>query len=60
MNEAEARRRIAAQLPLARKIDAADYVIYNDGSLADLERQTLDVHERIAQRFGLPEGTRSR
>jgi dephospho-CoA kinase len=55
MAEAETRRRIAAQFPQARKIEAADFVIYNDGSLADLERRTLEVHAQIAQRFGLAE-----
>jgi dephospho-CoA kinase len=53
MSEAEARRRIGAQLPLARKIEAADYVIYNDGSLEDLERETRAVHAQVMQRFGL-------
>jgi dephospho-CoA kinase len=53
MPEAETRRRIAAQFPLARKIEVADYVIHNDGSLPDLERRTHEVHAQIAQRFGL-------
>ena len=45
--------RIAAQLPLARKIEVADYVIHNDGSLVELEQRTKDVHAQILQRFGL-------
>ena len=53
MAEAETRRRIAAQFPLARKIEVADYVIHNDGSLPDLERRTREVHAQIAQRFAL-------
>lgn len=57
MAEAETRRRIGAQFPLARKIDVADYVIHNDGSLAELERRTREVHAQIAQRFGLPGAT---
>jgi dephospho-CoA kinase len=57
MPEAETRRRIAAQFPLARKIEVADYVIHNDGSLADLERRAREVHAQIAQRFGLPGAT---
>lgn len=57
MPEAETRRRIAAQFPLARKIEAADYVIHNDGSLAELEHRTREVHAQIAQRFGLSGAT---
>jgi dephospho-CoA kinase len=53
LGEAEAQKRVAAQLPLARKLEVADYVIHNDGTLEDLERQTLDVHRAILQRFGL-------
>jgi dephospho-CoA kinase len=48
----EVRQRIAAQLPLARKVEVADYVISNDGTLEQLERATLDVHARILERFG--------
>lgn len=49
----QARQRIAAQLPLARKLEVADYVIQNDGSLDELARATHDVHARILQRFAL-------
>ena len=49
---AQAQQRMAAQLPLSSKIAAADYVIYNDGTLEELERQTRTVHEKILQRFG--------
>jgi dephospho-CoA kinase len=52
-SEQEARRRIAAQLPLERKIEVADYVIHNDGSLEQLEQHTLEAHRRILERFGL-------
>jgi dephospho-CoA kinase len=48
----DVRQRIAAQLPLARKVAVADYVITNDGTLEQLERATLDVHARILERFG--------
>ena len=54
----QARQRMAAQLPLSSKIAAADYVIYNDGTLDELERQTRTVHEKILQRFGKDEATR--
>jgi dephospho-CoA kinase len=49
----QARQRIAAQLPLARKLEVADYVIANDGSLEELARTTREVHARILLRFGL-------
>jgi dephospho-CoA kinase len=45
--------RMAAQLPLERKLEVADYVISNDSSLAELERRTLEVHAEIVARFGL-------
>jgi len=53
MDEEQARRRIAAQLPLARKIEVADYVIRNDGTLAELDERVRRVHEQILERFGL-------
>jgi dephospho-CoA kinase len=53
MTQDEAKRRIAAQLPLADKVALADYVVNNDRSLAELEAATLDVHARILARFGL-------
>ena len=53
LSELECRRRIGAQLPLARKIEVADYVIENDGTVEDLERRTLTVHSQILERFGL-------
>jgi dephospho-CoA kinase len=53
MAHEEARQRIAAQLPLARKIEVADYVIHNDAGLAELRQRTLDVHRQVLERFGL-------
>lgn len=47
----EVRQRIAAQLPLARKVEVADYVIANDGTLQELERATHEVHAKILARF---------
>lgn len=35
----DARARIAAQLPLAEKVAAADYVLHNDGTLDELAEQ---------------------
>ena len=47
----QARQRIAAQLPLARKIEAADYVIWNEGTLEQLADRTREVHTAILERF---------
>jgi len=46
-------RRMAAQLPLERKLEVADDVISNDGSLAELEQRTRQVDAEIMARFGL-------
>jgi dephospho-CoA kinase len=43
LTETEARARIAAQLPLAEKQRRADYVLDNNGSLAELARQVDQV-----------------
>ena len=51
LDEGEARRRIAAQMPLARKMAVADYVIDNNGSLADLEVRAAEVLADIRARL---------
>jgi dephospho-CoA kinase len=43
MSEAEARARLAAQLPAAVKLERATFVIENHGSLADLEAQVAKL-----------------
>lgn len=48
-SEDHARQRIRAQLPLAEKQARADYVIHNDGSVAELERDTLRALETLRQ-----------
>lgn len=58
LSELECRQRIAAQLPLARKIEVADYVIHNDGTLAEFEQRTREVHREILERFALGAGER--
>jgi dephospho-CoA kinase len=52
LDEAAARARIAAQLPLADKVAVADWVIDNDESLEALRARALDVHRAILARFG--------
>ena len=58
-DEAEARRRIKVQMPIAEKADKADYVIYNDGALADLkdslQKQLLALQERLQKLAGTAE-----
>lgn len=46
-SEEEGRSRIQAQMELKEKISRADYVIYNDGTLAELEKNTRSVIDRI-------------
>ena len=47
ITEAEARQRIAAQLPLDEKVRRADYVIRTDGLLANTNAQVHDVYRRL-------------
>ena len=47
LTEAEARSRIAAQLPIEEKISRADHVIRTDGSFLDTDAQVLEVHRQL-------------
>ena len=47
LTQTEAQKHIGAQMSLEEKRRLADYVIENDGSLADLERQVRTVLEKI-------------
>jgi len=49
--EEQVRARIAAQLPLATKVAAADHVIDNGGSRAETERRTDEVLAEIRKRI---------
>ncbi len=51
IDEVGARARIAAQVPLEKKIEVADFVIWNDGDLAALEARTREVHAALLARF---------
>ncbi len=46
-SEAEARQRIASQMPLSEKVKVADYVIDNSGRRADTERRVRDVYRAL-------------
>jgi dephospho-CoA kinase len=43
VTEAQARQRLAAQLPIAVKVGRADFVITTDGSHEETDRQVDDV-----------------
>ncbi len=45
----EALKRIRAQMPMEEKISYADHVIYNTGSLEDLERETVKVFNKLKE-----------
>ena len=45
VSEAEARARVAAQLPIEEKVRRADHVINTDGSFEDTNRQVRSVYE---------------
>ena len=47
MTEDDARRRIAAQAPLADKTARADYVLDTSGTIAETDAQVGDVRERL-------------
>jgi dephospho-CoA kinase len=53
LTDADARARIAAQLPLADKLAAADYVIRNDGDLVSLVTSADDVLDAICKKAGV-------
>jgi dephospho-CoA kinase len=57
LNPPAAAARIAAQLPLREKLEVADYVIENDGDVAQLRGRTLEVLAQVRARFGLGAGT---
>jgi dephospho-CoA kinase len=47
LSESEARRRLAAQMPIEDKVKRADYVIRTDGSFADTDRQIDKVYAAL-------------
>jgi len=52
IDEVGARARMAAQMPLEKKIAVADYVIWNDGDREALRARTHEVHAALLARFG--------
>lgn len=51
IDEAAAEARLRAQLPLEQKLTVADYIIWNDGSLAMLEARVDELHRTLTTRF---------
>ena len=51
LDAAAAMSRLAAQAPLAAKLEAADFVIDNDGDLDETLRRTHEVHEQLLLRL---------
>jgi dephospho-CoA kinase len=49
-SEAEARRRIAAQLPIEEKVKRADSVVWTNGSLADTDAQVEQLVHDLRRR----------
>jgi dephospho-CoA kinase len=47
LTEADARQRLAAQLPIEEKVRRADYVIRTDGSIEETNRQVGEVLSRL-------------
>lgn len=52
VSEADARQRIAAQLPIDQKIRRADHVIRTDGTYEDTDRRVSAVFERLPYALG--------
>lgn len=50
MDRDDAEARIASQMPMAEKIERADRVVHNDGSLEDLERQVDELWRELSER----------
>ncbi|NLG61270.1 MAG: dephospho-CoA kinase [Candidatus Cloacimonetes bacterium] len=53
LQEDEAQRMIAAQMPAAEKRERATLVIENDGTLADLEQRAVEAWREIERRAGV-------
>lgn len=47
LTETEISNRLSAQVPMAHKVAKATWVLDNEGSLADLEKATLDLIRKI-------------
>jgi dephospho-CoA kinase len=48
VTDADARQRLAAQLPIDEKVRRADYVIRTDGTHGETDRQVRDIFNRLS------------
>ena len=49
LSEAETRDRMGSQAPEEKKIELADFVIVNNGSLEELERKTMEIWSEMQE-----------
>lgn len=49
LSEADAKKRIAAQMPLEKKCEQSNFIIENSSSLSDTEDQTLKILEVLLE-----------
>ena len=56
LSQDDCRNRIASQYPMQRKVDGADLVIWNNGSVNDLEKRVKQVKAIVKHRLhgGIP------
>ena len=47
LTEAEARQRLAAQLPIDEKVRRADIVIWTNGTIEESNRQVRETYDRL-------------
>jgi len=50
MNRKEAESRTKSQLPLEKKVESADFVVNNDGSLEETKRQVEEICSLLRQK----------
>ena len=48
LSDAEARQRIAAQLPTSEKVRRADYTVWSDGSHDETAQHVVKIYERLS------------
>jgi dephospho-CoA kinase len=49
MDEGDAERRMASQIPLEEKEALADYIVHNDGTMEDLEKEVDNLLKQIKE-----------
>ena len=54
LSESEAQDRIQSQFPLEKKVQVADWIIDNSGTLEDSTRQVNSLFKTLCRKFGTP------